>query len=294
MKMLRTACLALPVLLLPGLAPAQETAGEAAPDAAPDAAQGAALAGADTVVATVAGQDITAADLRVLLTTLPEQYRQLPPEVLLPGLIDQVVQQQALALTVEEVPAEVERELAAQRRSRVAAYALTEHLEGAVTDEDVRAAYDEQVAGFEGARQYDASHILLESEEDALAAIEAIEGGADFAEVAQERSTGPSAPRGGALGWFGAGQMVPEFEAAVQALEEGEVSAPVETQFGWHVIRLNGTRTAPAPAFEGAEAEIRGRLQSEAVRSYVAEVEAATEIERTPIEDLDPALLTSE
>ena len=294
MTMLRTACLALPVLLLPGLAPAQDTAEGTAPDAARDAAGDAARDGADTVVATVAGQDVTAADLRVLLTTLPEQYRQLPPEVLLPGLIDQVVQQQALALTVEEVPAEIERELAAQRRSRIAALALTRHLEDAVSDEDVRAAYDAQVEGFEGAQQYDASHILLESEEDARAAIEAIEGGADFAEVAQERSTGPSAPRGGALGWFGAGQMVPEFEAAVQALEEGEVSAPVETQFGWHVIRLNGTRTAPAPAFEEAEAEIRGRLQSEAVRAHVAEVEAATEIERTPIEELDPALLTSE
>lgn len=291
MKMLRTACLALPVLLLPGLAPAQETTQETAPQ---DAATDAGTNGADTVVATVGGQDVTAADLRVLLSTLPDQYRQLPPEVLLPGLIDQAVQQQALALTVEEVPAEVERELEVQRRSRIAALALTRHLEDAVTDEDVRAAYDEQVAGFEGAQQYDASHILLESEEDALAAIEAIEGGADFAEVAQERSTGPSAPRGGALGWFGAGQMVPEFEAAVQELEDGEVSAPVETQFGWHVIRLNDTRAAPAPAFEEAETEIRGRLQSDSVRNYVAEVEAATEIERTPIEELDPALLTSE
>jgi peptidyl-prolyl cis-trans isomerase C len=280
--MLRTACLVLPAMVLPALASAQDAAGDGT------------ATGGDAVVATVAGQDITATDLRVLLTTLPDQYRQLPPDVLLPGLIDQVVQQQALALTVEEVPAEVERELAAQRRSRIAALALTRHLDDAVTDEDVRAAYDEQVAEFEGAQEYDAAHILLESEEDALAAIEAIEGGADFAEVAEERSTGPSGPRGGALGWFGAGQMVPEFEAAVQALDGGEVSAPVQTQFGWHVIRLNGTRTATAPTFEEAEAEIRGRLQSEAVRDYVAEVEAATEIERTPIEELDPALLTSE
>ena len=275
--MLRTACLALPVLLLPGLAPAQDGA-----------------AGDGTVVATVAGQDVTVADLKVLLATLPEQYRQLPPEVLLPGLIDQVVQQEALAMTVDEVPEEVERELAAQRRSRLAAYALTEHLDGAVGDEDVRAAYDAEVEGFEGAEQYDASHILLESEEDARAAIEAIEGGADFAEVARERSTGPSGPRGGALGWFGAGQMVPEFEEAVQALEEGKVSDPVQTQFGWHVIKLNGTRTTPPPSFEEAEQAIRARLQREAVQAHVAEVEAATEIERTPLEELDPALLAAE
>ena len=156
MKMLRTACLALPVLLLPGLAPAQETAGETTPDAAGN--------GADTVVATVAGQDITAADLRVLLTTLPEQYRQLPPEVLLPGLIDQVVQQQALALTVEEVPAEIERELAAQRRSRVAAYALTEHLEGAGDRRGRARRLRRAGRRLRGrAQQYDASHILLES-----------------------------------------------------------------------------------------------------------------------------------
>ena len=272
MKMLRTACLVLPILALPALA--QE--------------------GDETVVATVAGQDVTIADLKVTLATLPDQYRQLPPEVLLPGLVDQVVQQQALAMTVDEVPAEVERELEAQRRSRIATLALTRHLDGAVTDEDIQAAYDAQIAEFVGPEQYDASHILLESEEDALAAIEEIEGGADFAEVAQERSTGPSAPNGGALGWFGAGQMVPEFETAVQSLEEGEVSEPVQTQFGWHVIRLNGTRTAPAPSLEQVSEEIRGRLQAEAVQAYVAEVEAGTEIERMPLDGIDPALLTSE
>lgn len=268
----RTALLMLPLLAMPALA--QD--------------------GDGTVVATVEGREVTVADLKVTLRSLPEQYRQLPPEVLLPGLIDQVVQQEALAATVEEVPADVERELDAQRRSRIAALAITRHLEGAVSEEEVRAAYDAEVAGFEGAEQYDASHILLESEEDALAAIEAIEGGADFAEVARERSTGPSGPRGGALGWFEAGQMVPPFQAAVEALEEGEVSDPVETQFGWHVIRLNGTRTAPPPAFEEAAEEIRSRLQSEAVRAHVAEVEAAAEVKRTPIEELDPALLVSE
>lgn len=272
MKILRTACLVLPFLVLPALA--QE--------------------GDATVVATVAGEDVTVADLRLTMRTLPDQYRQLPPDVLLPGLIDQVVQQRALAQTVTDVPDEVERELVALRLSRLATLALTEHLAGAVTEEDVRAAYDGDVAGFEGAQEYDAAHILLESEEDALAAIAEIEAGADFAEVATERSTGPTGPRGGALGWFGAGQMVPEFEAAVQTLEEGEVSAPIQTQFGWHVIRLNGTRTAPPPTFEAAEGEIRGRLQAEAAQAYVAEVEAATEIVRVPLEEIDPALLSTE
>ncbi len=247
--------------------------------------------GGETVVATVAGEDVTVADLRVALGGLPEEYRNLPGEALLPGLIDQVVQQRALALTVEEVPEEVERELAGIRRGRLANLAIMRHLEGAVTEEDVRAAYEAQVEGFEGATEYDASHILLESEEAALAAIAEIEGGAAFADVATERSTGPSGPRGGALGFFGAGQMVPEFETAVQALEVGAVSAPVQTQFGWHVIRLNGTREAEPPAFDVAAPEILGRLQAEAVRAYLAEVEAATQIERVPLETLDPALL---
>ena len=78
-----------------------------------------------------------------------------------------------------------------------------------------------------------------DGDDEAKAIVEELKGGADFAATAREKSTGPSGPGGGSLGWFGAGAMVPEFETAVAAMEAGDISDPVQTQFGWHVIKLN-------------------------------------------------------
>ncbi|MGR3467098.1 MAG: peptidylprolyl isomerase, partial [Shimia sp.] len=113
-----------------------------------------------------------------------------------------------------------------------------------------------------------------------------LDGGADFAELAMERSTGPSGPRGGELGWFGAGMMVAPFQEAVETLEVGGVSAPVQTQFGWHVITLNDIRTTEPPAFEAVREDIEGQLRSEALEARIDELRDAAEIART--EDLGP------
>lgn len=244
-----------------------------------------------TVVATVNGTEITLAHMFALRARLPQQYQQLPAEVLFPGILDQLVQQQLLADTEAALTLGGQVTVDNERRAILANQAIRAVAEGAVSDEALEAAYAEAYASTEPATEYNASHILVETEEEALAVIAELDGGADFATLAQERSTGPSGPSGGALGWFGEGAMVEPFEVAVVAMEPGTVSAPVQTQFGWHVIRLNETRLAEAPPLDAVREELAEELRRAAVDTRIAELTEAATIERAAGDALDPSVL---
>ncbi|MBY6201474.1 peptidylprolyl isomerase [Maritalea mobilis] len=246
---------------------------------------------ADTVLATVNGSDITVGHLIAMRSMLPEQYQQLPAEVLFDGMLEQLVQQQVLADVADDnMTAAMELSLANERRAILASMFLDEVAMAEITDEEIQAAYDEQFAQAEPVTEYNASHILVESEEAAQALIDELAEGADFAELAAEHSIGPSGPNGGALGWFTEGMMVPEFETAVLALEVNEVSPPVETQFGWHVVLLTDTREQEPPALEEVRGELLEGMRRARVDARVAELMDAAEIERPEIE-VDPAVI---
>ena len=247
----------------------------------------------DQVVATVNGTDITLGHVVLARRALPEQFQQLPDAQLLPGLVDQLVQQTLLSEALEEEPRSVALQIENETRNLRAAAALSGHLEEALTEEDLRAAYEERVGGEEPGTEYRASHILVETEEEARSVIEEIEGGADFADVARARSTGPSGPRGGDLGFFREGAMVPPFEEAVKALEPGAISEPVQTQFGFHVIRLEETRRAEAPPFEQLAPELAQELQRGVVEDHLAQLTEGADVTREPLEGIDPSVLSS-
>ncbi|MBY6003726.1 peptidylprolyl isomerase [Salipiger bermudensis] len=235
----------------------------------------------DTVVATVGGEDITLGHMLMVRTTLPEQYQQLGDDVLWDGILDQLVRQAALAQ--DEKAVETKRVTIAidnERRALLAGEVVKAIAEDAVTEAAVQATYESNYLGAASGMEFNASHILVESEEDAQALVEELEGGADFAELAREKSTGPSGPNGGELGWFGPGMMVEPFQVAVETLEVGAVSAPVQTQFGWHVIKLNDTRTKEAPALEEVRGDIETMLQQQAVEKYIDETLASAEVTR--------------
>ncbi|MEP5153755.1 peptidylprolyl isomerase [Planktotalea sp.] len=248
---------------------------------------------AETVVATVNGVEITLGHMIVAQSALPDQYRNLPADVLFNGLLDQLVQQTILAEELKEVPARVQTALENERRALLAAEHMDGVLKDAVTDEAVQAVYDATYAGAADnpEMEFDASHILVETEEEANALVKTLEGGADFAELAKEKSTGPSGPRGGALGWFGKGQMVPEFENAVVDMEVGAVSAPIKTQFGWHVIKLNDSRAKEAPKLEDVRAEMEQQVRMNVVDDYISKLTAGATISKKTTEDIDPSLL---
>lgn len=245
----------------------------------------------DTVVATVNETEITLGHMMALRARLPQQYQQLPAEVLFPGILDQLVQQQLLADTEEALTQGGQVTIDNETRAILANQAITTISEGAVTDESLQAAYEEAFAETEPATEFNASHILVETEEEALSLIAELEGGADFATLAQEKSTGPSGPNGGALGWFGSGDMVEPFEQAVTEMEAGAISAPVQTQFGWHVIKLNETRLAEAPPLEAVRAELVEQVQRDAIEAVIAELSENGSVDRAVGDGLDPEVL---
>jgi peptidyl-prolyl cis-trans isomerase C len=248
---------------------------------------------ADTVVATVNGTDITLGQMISVRETLPQQYQQLQPSVLFSGILDQLVQQTLLAQTVEgDISKRSALTLQVQRTAVLANEAIANEIAKRVDETAIQAMYDVKYGNFEGSPEFNASHILVETEEEAQAIATEIRAGADFAETAKEKSTGPSGPRGGALGWFGPGQMVPEFEQAVTELSVGEVSNPVQTQFGWHVIILNESRTQPAPTLEEVRGELEIDVENEIASAYIAELSAEADVDRSAGGDLDPALIS--
>lgn len=246
----------------------------------------------DTVMATVGETDITLGHMLVLRGTLPEQYNQIPPDVLFRGVLDQLVQQELLSQSHEGALSRVAQlRLDNEQRAITASEVIGEITGEAVTDEALQAAYDSEYTGAAEETEYRASHILVETEEEAQALVEEIAGGANFAALAQEHSTGPSGPSGGELGWFGAGVMVPEFSEAVTALDVGEVSDPVKTQFGWHVIKLNETRAKEKPALADVRDELADTLRRQALDAHVAQLEANSAVDRSGSDGMDPALI---
>lgn len=247
--------------------------------------------GADAVLATVNGNQITVGHLIAMLNMLPAEYQQLPDEVLFDGMLEQLVQQQVLASAAEgDITRQMELGLENERRAFLAATYMDGVAMADLTEAELQAEYDAVYGAVEPTVEYNAAHILLGTEEEAQAMITALSEGADFAELAAENSIGPSGPNGGALGWFTAGMMVPEFEAAVFGLEAGEVSAPVQTQFGWHVVLLNETREQAAPTLEEVSAELEESLRRARVDARLEELTAGAEIDRPEL-DIDPAVI---
>lgn len=246
---------------------------------------------ASSVLATVGGVDITLGHLIVATENLPDQYQSLPDEVLFTGILDQLIQQQALSQSLgDELSSRAALGLENEMRAYRANIVLQGAADASVSEEAIQAAYDEAVSSVEPQQEYNASHILVETEEEAVTLIAQIAEGGDFAALAQEFSTGPSGPNGGSLGWFGAGRMVPEFEAAVMSLEVGAVSAPVQTQFGWHVVKLNETRELAAPSLEEVREDLTNGLRDAAVQEAMTALTEGADVTRPEI-DLDPALI---
>lgn len=257
-------------------------------------AQDAAKPGADTVVATVNGTAITLGHMIVARETLPEQYKNLPPETLFNGILDQLIQQTTLEQSMEGKLSKAQTlQIENDRRGYAAGQALQVIVTDAVTDATLQTAYDERVkaAGLTPKTEYNAAHILVETEEKAKELLTQLEGGADFAELAKANSTDTgSGANGGELGWFGQGMMVPPFEAAVIAAEVGKVTAPIKTDFGFHLILVKETRVAAMPTLDEMRDELAAEIETKAVEAHVKSLSDAASIEK-PETGIDPAVL---
>ncbi len=242
-------------------------------------------AGDDPVVARVNGTEIHRSEVVIALRTLPAQAQQQPMEKLYPVLLEDLVNATLVAQAARKQKLgddpEVKKQLAfAQDRIFEQVY-LDRLLEKSVTDQKLHARYDKYVKEAPPREEVSARHILLPTEDEAKAVIAELKKGADFAKLAQEKTTDPSGKTsGGDLGYFAHDQMVPDFADAAFKLKKGEFSqTPVKTQFGWHVIKVEDRRTAKPPSFEEAKQQLSNLVAREIIVEKVKELRTGAKIE---------------
>ena len=230
------------------------------------------------ILASVGGQSITEADVEQFLSALGqrgEAYRTPQGKA---AILEELINRKLFLMEAQrnlfEAEAAFKTQLKQAKESLLVNYAI-EKAVGAVKvkEEEILAFYEENKDKMGGGDTVNASHILVQTEEEALRILDEIKGGLSFEDAAKKYSSCPSKEEGGSLGDFGRGQMVPEFEQAAFAMAEGELSAPIKTQFGYHLIRLNGKKTGePTPLSEvrdRIEAELLHRNQQAAYQSKV-------------------------
>ena len=219
-------------------------------------------------VATVNGEDIFLDEVMALTDRLPPELRQQPLEAYFDRLVDDIIDSRLAAAAGNEAgltedPDVLRRMSIAAQRVLAEAW-IGREIRQRVTDAELKAAYDTYIADTGSREEVKARHILVAEKQTAEEIINQLNGGADFVTLAKEKSTGPSGPNGGDLGYFGRGAMVPTFEAAAFALAAGDYSkTPVQTQFGWHIILLEDKRTAEPPSYAELEPQLRQNLISQ-------------------------------
>lgn len=224
------------------------------------------------ILATVNGAEITEKDVEIARSEIGEQLSNIPAAQQKRELVLYLIENQLLASAAEkenmhEGP-EADARLKYYRRRALHDAYYHKNIRLAVDETAMRKVYDEEVAKLEPQEEFRARHILVKTQEDAFEVIERLNRGGDFADLAKELSTGPSGPQGGDLGYSAKGRMVPEFEKAALALKKGEVSEPVKTQFGWHVIKLEDKRMKEPPSFN----DVKGSMKSGMIRQKAIEV----------------------
>jgi len=265
---------ALPAFAQTGDAPAQPQA-EAAQPAPVDPAK---------VVATVNGTEITEADLALAMSDLDQQFQQLSPDQRRAAALSALIEIKLAAAESAKAGIadsdEFKRRMAFLRERALHSAFVEEQIAGAITDEQVRARYDQEIANTPPTNEVKAAHILVASEEEAKAIIAELDAGKDFAELAKEKSSDGAAQNGGDLGYFGPGRMVPEFEQAAFALDVGAYTKePVKSQFGWHVIKVTDKRVQQPPAFEQVSQQIRSIMLRENYLAKVTEMRKAATVD---------------
>jgi len=248
------------------------------------AAAGPALAAGSDVVATVNGKTITEADVSMLKDLMGSALKKVPDANRRQMLVNILVQTQVLADVAEKAgldqTPDFKRRLAWFRMQALRNAYVRKEVDSKITDADVKARYEEMVKQVKPKVEIRASHILVKSEAEAKQIIAQLDKGADFATLAKEKSIGPSKSRGGDLGYFGQGRMVPEFDKAAFALKVGEYSKqPVKTQFGWHVIKVVDERKVAPPTFDQVKEGLRQRMQAVELRKVVQDLESKAKIE---------------
>ena len=244
----------------------------------------------ETVIVVANGTEITLGHVLSLASRLPDQFLGVADKDLFAGIVEQLVQQELLRSLITEETAELKLAIENERRALIAGEAIKNIYSAALSEDAIQQRYAMLYKDADPIPEYNPRHILVETESEAKEIVKLLADGGDFAQLAKEKSTGPTGAKGGDLGWVGPGQFVPEFEAAMAQLKEGEVSAPVKTQFGWHVIELVKVRDQAAPELAVVLNEIEETLKVAALEKRISELEVAGGIVRSE-QEIDPSFV---
>lgn len=237
------------------------------------------------VLAKIDGQPITEADVALAAASLANQLAQVPEDKRKSVVLDRIIDMRLVAAAAAKAGLDQSPAYKARMEQVRAQLLVSEFVKGKiepqVTPEKVKARYEKDAAGFVPPEEYRARHILVKTEDEAKAIIADLAKGGDFAKIAEEKSQDPgSAKQGGDLGFFSAGDMVPEFEAATEALKAGEVTkTPVKSQFGFHVIKLEEKRKQPVPTLDQVKDQVRQAVVGEVFTAELDALKKAAKIE---------------
>ncbi|MGA8770943.1 MAG: peptidylprolyl isomerase [Rhodomicrobium sp.] len=234
-------------------------------------------------VAKVNGADITDAELAFAEAEVGAEIAGLPPESRRRVLVEYLIEAHLFADEANKGQLTTGKDF----EDRLAYYKLRamrdafyeKKVRGGVSEAQARAAYDEQIGKLKPEQEVHARHILVKTEDEAKDLVKQLKAGADFKELAQKSSDGGSAHSGGDLGYFARGQMVKSFEDAAFALEAGQISDPIKSEFGWHVIKVEDKRTKPAPAFEEVKDQITASLTQAQLKDTVQKLRSSASVE---------------
>ena len=239
----------------------------------------------DPVLAKVNGQAIHFSDLKAAAETLPPQARTMPPQQLYPMLLEQLIDAQALLVEAKKTgldkDPDVQRLMQLAQERALESAMLNKVIRPQVSEEAVKARYDQDYAGKPGETEVHARHILVNDEATAKKITADLKKGGDFAALSKQYSKDPgAAQQGGDLGFFKKTDMVPEFADTAFALKDKEISStPVKTQFGWHVIQTMEHRTSQPPSIEQVHDELRQQMVQASVQKEVADARGAVTVE---------------
>ena len=237
-----------------------------------------------TVIAEINGSKLTVADFQAYIrmrmqnakqqeTLSPVQRQKIFSEYINRELLYQEAVKKGLDRN-EMINAEIQN----QRRNIIVSFALRQLMQAPIKESDIRAVYDKELA--KPSKEYKTRHILVKTEDEAKKIIDELEHGKNFIQLAMKHSIDASAKKGGELGWFSSQQMVEPYTKATQALTNGSYThEPVQTRFGWHIIRLDGTREVPPPAFDDVKNDIITQINTRRISAYIAELRKNADIE---------------
>ena len=243
-----------------------------------------------TVLVSVNGEDITVGNIISFQSRLSDQYQSMEDSVLFDGILKQLIQQTILSQKVNIHSDRIKYALENQTRAFLSTELVGKLSEIEVIESEIESLYVKFSTDIERKKEYNASHILVETETEAKELLLRLKNGADFSELAKTYSTGPSGAQGGNLGWFGQGAMVPTFENAVIKLKIDELSVPVQTQFGWHLIKLNDVRKTPVPTIEEVRKELITEIKKKKIDFEMSKIIDSADVIYSDLE-IDPKII---